>query len=241
MARYAFDLHIHSSLSPCAENTSTPVNMAGLFALSGYKILALTDHNSCGNCRPFIKACEKYGVLGIPGMELNTSEEVHVLCLFKKLEDAERFSKLVYDSLPDVKNRSDIFGDQLYMDEFDNVTAAEEKLLIQASSIGIYDVKPLVESFGGTAFPAHIDRQSNSLLNNLGLWDPAMGFELAELSAGCPIGFAQSRKDLLGLRTIRGTDAHRLEQIPVEPGQFMEIESLSTDCVFDWLTGKSNT
>lgn len=235
MAKYGFDLHIHSCLSPCAENSSLPADMAGMFALSGYKIAALTDHNSCGNCRSFLKACDHYGMLGIPGMELNTAEEVHVICLFKTIEDAERFSDYVYSTLPPVKNRKDLFGDQLYADELGNITGEEEKLLINASSIGIYQVKELAEQYGGLAYPAHIDRSSNSLLSNLGLWDPAMGFELAELSYSCPEDLLKKRKDLKGLKAIRATDAHRFGQIPSAPGQFMELESLDIPSVFEWL------
>ena len=235
MAQYGFDLHIHSCLSPCAENSSQPAVMAGMFALSGFKIAALTDHNSSGNCAAFLKACEFYGILGIPGMELNTSEEVHVVCLFKTLEGAMEFSDTVYKSLPDIKNRSNIFGQQLFADAEGNVTGEEEKLLISASGIGIYQAKALAESCGGIAYPAHIDRSSNSLLSNLGMWDPDMGFSLAELSMACPEGFTDTRKDLKGLRTIRGSDAHRIEQIPLSPGQFMDLPELSTDAVFEWL------
>ena len=235
MAQYGFDLHSHACLSPGAENSSQPAVMAGMFALSGYKIIALTDHNSCGNCAPFLKACEFYGILGIPGMELNTSEEVHVVCLFETLEGAMDFSGMVYKSLPDIKNLSRIFGDQYYTDAEGNVTGEEEKLLISASGIGIYQVKSLAESCGGIAYPAHIDRSSNSLLSNLGMWDPDMGFGLAELSMACPDDFAASRKDLKGLRFIKGSDAHRMEQIPLSPVQFMDIPELSAEAVLTWL------
>ena len=235
MAQYGFDLHIHSCLSPCAENGSQPAVMAGMFALSGFKIAALTDHNSCGNCAAFLKACEYYGILGIPGMELNTSEEVHVVCLFETLEGAMDFSGTVYRSLPDIKNRCRIFGNQFYTDAEGNVTGEEEKLLISASGIGIYQARSLAESFGGIAYPAHIDRNSNSLLSNLGMWDPDMGFDIAELSMDCPDGFTDSRKDLKGLSTIRGSDAHRIEQIPLSPAQFMDIPELSAAAVLAWL------
>ncbi len=234
MAQYGFDLHIHSCLSPCAENSSQPAVMAGMFALSGFKIIALTDHNSCGNCAAFLKACEYYGLLGLPGMELNTSEEVHVVCLFETLEGAMDFSSTVYKSLPPVKNRKSIFGDQLYTDAEGTVIGEEEKLLISASGIGIYQVKELAESCGGFAYPAHIDRSSNSLISNLGLWDPDMGFSMAELSMACPEDFTL-RKDLKGLRFVKGSDAHRIEQIPLSPVQFMDLDELSAAAVLSWL------
>ncbi len=237
MKDYAFDLHIHSCLSPCAENGSTPAMMAGMFALSGYEIIALTDHNSCGNCRAFLEACDHYGILGIPGMELNTAEDVHAVCLFETLESAEAFSAYVYERLPDIKNRKDIFGDQLYADAEGNTVKEEERLLITATSIGIYEAAALAEGFGGICYPAHIDRDAYSLLGNLGLWDPAMGFKLAEISMDCPEGFTESRPDTKGLRTVRGTDAHRIEQIPEKPGQFMRLPERSARAVLEWLRG----
>ena len=240
MREYAFDLHIHSCLSPCAEDSSTPAVMAGMFALSGFDIIALTDHNSCGNCRPFLEACDHYGILGLPGMELNTSEEVHVVCLFENIEQAEAFSAYVYERLPEIKNRKKIFGNQLYMNASDETVGEEEKLLISASSIGIYEVSDLVAGFGGFCYPAHIDREANSLLYNLGLWDPAMGFSMAELSMRCPEGFTKTRKDLAGLRTVCGSDAHRIEQIPERPAQYMELEKLDANSVLRWLKNLHN-
>ena len=234
MKDYAFDLHSHSCLSPCAENGSTPAVMAGMFALSGFDIAALTDHNSCGNCGAFLKACSHYGILGIPGMELNTREEVHVVCLFDTLEGAMGFSDYVYERLPQIKNRSSIFGEQQYCDETDTVLGEEQRLLISAADIGIYDVQGIVKGFGGFAYPAHIDRSSNSLLSNLAIWDPAMNFTMAELSFSSPDGFTASA-GLKDLKTVRGSDAHRIEQIPLSTSQRMRLPELSAKAVLDWL------
>ena len=235
MKRFAFDLHSHSCLSPCAENSSTPDVMAGIFALSGFDIAALTDHSTCGNCGAFLEACEHYGILGIPGMELNTAEEVHVICLFEELSAASAFSEYVYSRLPDIRNRPELFGEQLYTSGDGAVTGSEPKLLISATDIGIYEVVSLAEQYGGTAYPAHIDRESNSLLNNLGFWDEHMGFGMAELSMACPDDFPARRKDLDGVPLIRASDAHRIEQIPETPTQFMELERADRASVIRWL------
>ena len=240
MKDYSFDLHIHSCLSPCGEDTSTPDVMAGLFALSGFDIIALTDHNTSGNCGSFLAACENYGILGIPGMELNTSEEVHVVCLFPELAAAMDFSDYVYERLPAIKNRPDIFGNQHYSAPDGTTLRIEEKLLISATGIGIYEVSKLVKKYGGAAYPAHIDRQSNSLLNNLGLWDSSMGFGLAELSLKCPDDFPSTRRDLKGVNFIKGSDAHRMEQIPEQPYQFMRLDELSAAAVIEWINNKNN-
>ena len=85
MKRYYYDLHIHSCLSPCADDENTPNNVAGIASLSGLNIIALTDHNSTANCPAFFAACERFGITPIAGMELTTSEDIHVVCLFEEL------------------------------------------------------------------------------------------------------------------------------------------------------------
>ena len=83
MNRYYYDLHIHSCLSPCGDNDNTPNNIAGMATLCGLNIVALTDHNSCKNCPAFFAAAKKYGIIPIAGMELTTSEDIHIVCLFE--------------------------------------------------------------------------------------------------------------------------------------------------------------
>ena len=88
MVNLTYDLHLHSCFSPCGDGDMTPANIAGMAALNGLEVVALTDHNTARNCPAFLKWTEHYGLIGIPGMELCTSEEVHVVCLFPTLEDA---------------------------------------------------------------------------------------------------------------------------------------------------------
>ena len=76
------DLHIHSCLSPCADDDMTPADAAGMARLAGADVAALTDHNSAANCPAFFAACEAYGVVPVGGMELTTAEEIHLVCLF---------------------------------------------------------------------------------------------------------------------------------------------------------------
>ena len=103
-----------------------------------------------------------------------------------------------------------------------------------AAGIGVYEVPALVERYGGAAWPAHIDRSSFSLLSNLGLWDPGLGFSLAEVSRNCPPDFVSGRRDLRGVPTITGCDAHYLEQIS-DAGQVMEVPARSREAVLAWL------
>lgn len=211
----------------------TPANLAAMCALAGLQVVALTDHNSTGNCASFARAAARYGLLAIPGMELCTKEEVHVVCLFPDLERADSFSLHVRGLLPQVKNNRDVFGAQLLMDDGDLVIGEETALLAGATDISLYDVPDLVTSFGGFAYPAHIDRQVNSLLSQMGIWDPELNFPLAEVSLHCPEQLFQ-RRDLQNLRHISACDAHYLHQIP-DAYQFMEVPNATPEMVLNWL------
>lgn len=233
MKEYAFDLHLHSCLSPCGGEDNTPANLAGMCALAGLEVVALTDHNTCGNCAAFCRAAEHYGLLALPGMELTTAEEAHVVCLFPDLKAADAFSALVGEKLPPLKNDPAVFGPQVYMDEEDRVLGETDAFLAGAASIGIYEAAALAASFGGVAYPAHIDRPSFSLLANLGLWDPAMGFSVAEISKNCPPDLFD-RPDLRGIPHFDGSDAHYLDQIR-DAHQVMALPERTPEAVLNWL------
>lgn len=191
----------------------TPQNIANMAALAGYDIIAVADHNSTGNCKSVIEAAKHAGILAVPAMELTTMEEVHVLCFLPTIDAAIEFGKYVYTKLPDIKNRKDIFGSQLYIDEHGEVLREEEKLLISATDIGIYDIYDLVKSYGGTALPAHADRSSFSLISNLGFYDHAMRFPAIELTENCDSHiFKQTHS--IALPHIINSDSHNLEQMP---------------------------
>ena len=231
--KLAYDLHIHSCLSPCGDEEMTPANIAGMCALAGLDVVALTDHNSSRNCAAFEQAARSHGLLAIPGMELCTREEVHVVCLFPDVEKAMAFSDYVGSKLPHIPNNPEIFGVQLCMDSQDMVLGEEDLLLAGAADIGLYEVPKMMEKFSGLAFPAHIDRPSNSLLSQMGLWMPDLNFPLAEVSRSCPPDLFK-RPDLANLRHISACDAHDLTQIP-DACQYMDIPERSVDAVFRWL------
>ncbi|MBO5904123.1 MAG: PHP domain-containing protein, partial [Clostridia bacterium] len=128
MNKYYYDLHIHSCLSPCADNDMTPENIAGMASLNGLNIVALTDHNTTKNCRAFFAAARRYGIVPIAGMEMTTAEDVHVVALFPTLEGAENFEEEYRKYRILYKNRKDIFGDQLIYGEDDELIGEEEDL-----------------------------------------------------------------------------------------------------------------
>lgn len=209
-----YDFHTHSCLSPCGDKDMTPYNLVNMSKLLGLDIIALTDHNTCENCASAIKAGQSIGLTVIPGMELCTSEEVHVVCLFPDVENAEKFSDYVLSTMPPVNNRPDIFGEQLIMDEYDNVIGSQEKLLTMASSISISGIFALVESYGGICYPAHIDRSSYSVLSNLGMITEDMGFNAVEMTSEADREALIKMHPILdGVQVFVDSDAHYLENL----------------------------
>lgn len=209
-----YDLHIHSCLSPCGDDDMTPANIAGMAAVKGLDVIALTDHNSCRNCPAAMYHGAQYGVTVIPGMELTTQEEVHVICLFPDLESALSFDSLVYERLMPVRNREDIFGKQQIMNEKDEVTGTVENLLINATSIGFDEVFPLAQSFHGIAYPAHVDKSSTSILSNLGFVPPESTFTCAEFhDFGNLHQIRKEHSYFEKCNVICCSDAHYLEDI----------------------------
>lgn len=233
MKDYTFDLHLHSCLSPCGSDDMTPANLAGMCALAGLDIVALTDHNTTGNCASFCRAAQRLGILALPGMELTTAEEVHVVCLLPDLDSANAFGDMVRHHLPPMKNKPEFFGRQLLMDEEDNILGEDTALLAGATDIPIHTVSHLVSSCGGVAYPAHIDRDAFSLLANLGMWTPDLGFPIAEVSPRCPPELFL-RPDLKNIRHITACDAHYLDQIP-DAHQHMTLAQKHPSEVLRWL------
>lgn len=210
----SYDLHIHSCLSPCGDMDMTPNNIAGMAMIKGLNIIALTDHNTARNAPALIKAAEQYGVIALPGMELTTQEEVHVVCLFAETEDALAFDAYVYERLIKIKNKTNIFGEQIIMNELDEPVGEEEYLLINATEIPFDDVYDAVTSFNGIMIPAHLDKTSTSLISNLGQIPPNSQFTCAEVKHLEKLhGLLKEHPYLEHCRIISDSDAHYLEDI----------------------------
>ncbi len=214
-----YDLHIHSCLSPCADDDMTPASIAGFAKLAGIDLIAVTDHNSAQNLPAAQAACAAYGVRLLPGLELNTAEEVHLLCYFARLQDALEMGRQVYEALPDIPCDPAIWGAQLVVDEDDRVRAQPPKLLTAACALSLAEAKALCESLGGLAVPAHVDRDSFSILSQLGFVPGELAFEAFELRRPehtlAPL--LESGRLPAGAEILTSSDAHTLADIPDHP------------------------
>ena len=231
--KIACDLHIHSCLSPCGDALMTPNNIVGMAFIKQLDAIAVCDHN-CARNLPAVKAvADMMNVLLLPGMELTTREEAHMLCYFRTVEDCMAFGETIYAHLPPIPNREKYFGRQQVMNAQDEETAVEERLLISALDLGFEECERLIHEAGGLCVPAHINRGSNGVLNALGFLPPGARYDALEVSKAV----AMPPMDLSGIRLLESSDAHYLENI-LEPVFFVETKARTVDALFDAIEGK---
>lgn len=234
-----YDLHLHSCLSPCGDDDMTPCNLVNMAKLWELDLIALTDHNTAGNCRSAIEAAKRAGITVVPGMELCTAEEIHAVCLFSTMEAAAAFSNYVYEHLLPFPNEPEVFGRQLYLDAEDRILGEEERMLLNASEISIDALPRLMREYGGFAYPAHIDRASNSIISNFGSIEADMGFTCAEVSLqGDPAALKRQFPALQTMRILRSSDAHRLEDMR-EAADTIELPENTPAALIAYLQGIS--
>lgn len=229
--KIAVDLHIHSCLSPCGDAEMTPNNLVNMAFIKELDAIAVTDHNTARNLRAAAAVARERGIVLLPGIEVQTREEVHALCYFRTLDDALEFSDQIYPLLPKVKNREDFFGEQLIMDEDDEVTGREELLLIQSLSLSLKETAALAGGMNGICVPAHINKQANSLLYVLGFLPPDIPFQTVELSRLAPA----PKVNLDKYHVLYSSDAHQLDAI-LEREFFLDVPERSVEGIFDTLT-----
>jgi hypothetical protein len=226
-----YDLHLHSCLSPCGDMDMTPNNLVNMAALLGLQVIALTDHNTCLNCEAAMKVGDAVGVLVIPGMELTTAEDIHAVCLFPTLEKALAFSAYVDEHRIKVKNKAEIYGRQVIMNEDDEEIGEIEHLLLPASFIGIAEAYRAAQEHGGICYPAHIDRDSLSILSVLGEIDPYCGFRTAELADISKLDELRKQHPILdSMNIVTCSDAHYLENMR-DAANTIDIPELTREAV----------
>jgi 3',5'-nucleoside bisphosphate phosphatase len=235
---FAVDFHIHTALSPCADEDMTPSNIVNMALLKGLDIIAVTDHNSCSNLPAVMEVARENGLMVIPGMEVQTKEEVHIVCLFKRIEGAVKFAEIVYNSLPDIKNNEEVFGQQLIINAKDEIIGKEDKLLLSSAALSVNDVFILVRGLGGICIPAHVDRPGFSIITNLGFIPPNLKVKTIEISKKFTPEEAFKKYPFLSkFNYIVSSDAHYLEDIS-EREFFIELDCLSVSELFDKLEAK---
>jgi len=233
MRKLRADLHIHSVLSPCADLEMSPRAIIKEAGGKGLNLIAITDHNAYGNCKvAFRLACEEH-IEFLFGMEIQTREEVHLLCYFNSLKMLERWGKYIYNFLAPVANKPRYFGEQLLVDEDDNIIGREPRLLLNSLDLSLEEAEQNTRSWGGMVIPAHIDREPFGILCQLGFIPESFSGKVVEISGNTP--WERLTRDFPHLKRYRpifSSDAHFLRDIGRRFTDFYVEGDLSVEKLF---------
>ena len=224
------DLHIHSCLSPCGSLEMSPSAIVERAVQQKLDLIAITDHNSGLNCTALKRICEARGdIKCFYGMEVTSTEEVHLLTLFDELDSLLDFSSFIYDHLPPIKNNPDAFGDQVYVDEDENILGEVDKYLGSGVDLSIDELEEETHSRGAVFIPSHIDRDLYSMISQLGFLPPgnydAVEFYRHSLRRGIDTGEILKKHSY---PVITNSDSHFLDGIGTA-GFNIEIDNCSVE------------
>lgn len=210
MQTYRAELHVHTLLSPCAGVEMIPPIIVTEALERGIHLLAVTDHNASANAGAVMEAADGTDLIVLPGMELQTREEVHLLCLFDTIEQLAIWQKIVDKFLPNIPNNIGFFGEQFVVDAQGEFIRREDRLLLNSVDISLEHAAEQVVALGGLAIPAHIDRKANGLIETLGLIPP--NFEALEISRHISPQLAREKYPQIGeIPLIQNGDVHLLD------------------------------
>lgn len=212
MKHYQAELHVHTVLSPCAGVEMIPPLIVQTALTHGINLIAITDHNAGDNVAAVIKAAQNTDLTVLAGMELQTQEDVHVLCLFDTPNPLSELQTLVNQNLPNIKNKIDFFGEQFIVDHSGEFLRRKEQLLLTATQLSFEQAFHAVTDLGGLFIPAHVNRQMFGLFYHLGFVPPDLPIEALEISRH--ISIEQAEHDFPQINTfpmIQSGDVHYLD------------------------------
>lgn len=176
------DLHVHTVLSPCAAVEMIPPLIVQTALEVGLQLIAITDHNASANVGAVQQAAINSGLTVLPGMEVQTHEEVHCLCLFQELGQLEQWQRIVDRRLPNLANNPEYFGEQFIVDATGDYLGSEPRMLLTSVELSLEDCVRFVHELGGLAIPAHVNRKANGLFANLGMVPSGTPIDALEIS-----------------------------------------------------------
>jgi PHP family Zn ribbon phosphoesterase len=162
------DLHVHTGASPCATKDMSPWNIVRMAQLENLSLIAITDHNTAANVATVMQVGDELGLVVLPGIEVQTREEVHLLAIFPTLEAVLAFEQFILQHLPNIANHPKVFGEQIIYDACDRQIGSIERLLLQSVMLGVEEVGEAITDYTGLTIAAHINRRSYSLIGQLG-------------------------------------------------------------------------
>jgi PHP family Zn ribbon phosphoesterase len=227
LAECPADFHIHTCLSPCADEEMTPINILNMAKLMGTKILGICDHNTAKNVEVMLQMAQEYEILVVPGMEVQSVEEVHMLCYFESLHEVLEWQEYVYRYLPPIKNNPRYFGNQWIVDGQGNILGEENRMLLASTSLTIEEISQKVSELKGLLVPAHVDRRHHSIIGQLGFIPQTISIDALEFSrATSETSFRKTFCDINEYTLITSSDAHCLQEMVYQKTYFC-IESFN--------------
>lgn len=212
MNTYRAELHVHTVLSPCAGIEMIPPLIVNKALEIGIQIIAITDHNASANVEAVMQAAEGTALTVIPGMELQTNEEIHSLCLFETLDQLSQLQKIVDQTLPNIPNNIEYLGEQFVVDKEGEFIRREDRLLINSTSLSIYDACKLVTDLEGLLIPAHVNREAYGLISHLGTVPQDLPVKALEISRHITPEKARQRFPILtNYHLIQSGDVHFID------------------------------
>jgi hypothetical protein len=213
MNRFRADLHVHTVLSPCAEVEMIPPLIVQAALEKQIDLIAITDHNASANVGAVQSAAKGTGLTVLPGMEVQSREDVHLLTLFDQLDVLNAWQKEVDQALPHALNNAEFFGEQFIVDQTGEFIRSEPRLLLTSTTFSIDKIFARVHALGGIVIPAHVERTSYGLFPSLGLipdtWQvPALEISRHSTPETVAAAFPAVRKYPL----IQSGDVHRLDE-----------------------------
>jgi PHP family Zn ribbon phosphoesterase len=213
LKEFRADLHIHSCLSPCGDWAMSPKKIIQKSREVGLDVIAICDHNSAENAGAAMREGNKRDLLVLPGMEICSREEVHILALFDELEPALEMQAYVYANLPG-ENNSKVFGYQVIANENDEVIGENPRLLIGATRLSLHDIVAKTHSLGGLNISCHVDRPSYGIINQLGFIPADLKLDGLEVSYRIKLEEAAQTIPAIGdFSCVTASDAHYLDDI----------------------------
>jgi PHP family Zn ribbon phosphoesterase len=206
------EFHIHTVLSPCAGVEMIPPLIVRKAVELGIHLIAITDHNASDNVQAVIKAAQGKNLVVLPGMEVQTEEEVHSICLFDTIDQLKEFQQVIDRKLPKIENNPDYFGEQFIVDETGDFIRRKDQLLITSVNLSLEKAFHIVTGLGGLFIPAHVNRQAFGLIYHLGFIPPDIPFPALEISRHITKQEAvQKYPDLVRYPLIQSGDVHYLD------------------------------
>ena len=214
MKEFKADLHIHTCLSPCAELEMSPLAVVNAASEKGLDIIGITDHNSAENIIAAQKVAENMELTVLAGMEITSSEEAHILALFNDTKAIIKLQDIIYKNLLPGENDEKMFGEQIVVNEKDEVLDFNKRLLIGSTMLSAQEVIDNIHSLGGLAIASHIDQEAFSIISQLGFISEDMKFDALEFSPHTDRKNAEERfQPYKSITWISSSDAHHIKDI----------------------------